>query len=144
MKNNKGITLLSLIIYMILSLMVMAMLMVITGNFKENFGELNAQSVHDVELDKIVLQMTKEMKDGSIVDKSQTTTDTLTFTNGNTYTYVAEEQAIYQNNNIEIAKNITSCNFVVTGNNVLKVYVEIEDKSRVMEFALTNNIDLLE
>ena len=144
MKNNKGITLLSLIIYMILSLMVMAMLMVITGNFKENFGELNVQSVHDVELDKIVLQMTKEMKDGSIVDKSQTTTDTLTFTNGNTYTYVAEEQAIYQNNNIEIAKNITSCNFVVTGNNVLKVYVEIEDKSRVMEFALTNNIDLLE
>ena len=136
MRNNKGITLLSLIVYIILSMMIIATLTVITSNFKENFDELNVQSVQDIELDKINLQLTKEIKEGNTIDKNQTSAQTLTFTNGNVYTYVSEEQAIYQNNNVSIAEHITSCNFVLIGDNVLKVYIGVKDESRIFNFAV--------
>ena len=43
MMKNKGITLVSMIGYIILSIMIIAILIAITTNFKRNFNELNVQ-----------------------------------------------------------------------------------------------------
>lgn len=136
MRNNKGITLLSLIGYVILSLMALAVLGVITSNFRKNFDELNVQSVQEVELDKINLQLTKEIKEGNTVNKSQTSTYVLTFTNGTVYTYVPEDKAIYQNNNILIAKHIKNCIFATIGDNMLRVFLEVENNSRAISYTV--------
>ncbi len=136
MKNNKGITLVSLIGYIILSLLVISLLIVITGNFKRNFNELDTQSVQEIELDKLNLLITKEIKEGRKVNKSQTTVNTLTFNNGDIYTYVEADKAIYQNNNVMIAEHITNCKFELVNDKTLKVTVSIENKTRIQEYSV--------
>ena len=64
MENNKGITLVSLIGYVILSMLVISILTVITANFRKNFNELDVQAVQDIEFDKINMQISKEKREG--------------------------------------------------------------------------------
>lgn len=137
MKNNKGITLISLIGYVILSLMVISVLIAITSNFKKNFNELDVQAVQDIELDKLNMQISKEIKDGKTLDKTKTTFTKLTFVDGNVYTYVQKDKAIYMNDNVAVAEHIGSCNFEVAYDDILRVTVQVEGKTRVMEYSLS-------
>ena len=134
--NNRGITLVSLIGYIIISLMVISVLIAITSNFRNNFNELNVQTVHDVEFDKINLQISKEILGGSTVNKNTTTENKLVFTNGNTYTYDNNDKSIYLNNNIVIASKITNCKFEITKDNTLKITTAIGEEQRIIEYAL--------
>ncbi len=136
MKDNKGITLVTLIGYIVLSLLVISALILVTGNFKKNFNELDVQSVQEIQLDKINLQLTKEIKEGKRVDRELTTENTLVFKNGNIYKYVAADKKIYQNDNVTIAEYITSCKFEMINEKTLKVTVGIEGKTRVSEYLM--------
>lgn len=141
MKNNKGITLISLIGYIIISLMVIAILMVVTGNFKRNFGELNVQTVHDVEFDKINLQISKEIREGKGVNREQTTENKLVFKDNNSYTYSLEDKAIYQNDKVKVAEYIESCKFEIIGDETLRLTAKIEGKERTIEYAINLYVD---
>ena len=139
MMKNKGITLVSMIGYIILSIMIIAILIAITTNFKRNFNELNVQSIHDVEIDKINLQILGEIKEGKVVSQDETTKETLVFVNNNVYTYVKEENSIYLNNTIKIAENITKCEFEIedkTNSKILKIITEIEGETRTLEYLI--------
>ncbi len=139
MMKNKGITLVSMIGYIILSIMIIAILIAITTNFKRNFNELNVQSIHDVEFDKINLQILGEIKEGKVVSQDETTKETLVFVNNNVYTYVKEENSIYLNNTIKIAENITKCEFEIedkTNSKILKIITEIEGETRTLEYLI--------
>lgn len=114
MKNNKGITLLVLIVYIILIIMVIGILSVMTANFRKNLGNLDDASVKDVEFDKINLQLLKETKDSTNkLNKEESQSNEIKFTNGNKYTYDSETKTIYLNDNIKIAENIEECAFTI-------------------------------
>lgn len=141
MRNSKGITIITLIGYVILSIMVISVLVAITGNFKKNFNELDVQTTQEVEFDKINLQISKEIKDGNEVNKIQTTEKELVFKDGTTYKYVQEDNAIYLNDNIKIAEHITNCKFEIVNDKILRVTPEIKDEKRVLEYPITTFID---
>lgn len=141
MKNNKGITLVSLIGYIILSLMVLSILIMVTSNFRRNFGELNVQTVHEVEFDKINLQISKEIREGNRINREKTTESKLTFKDNKTYSFVLADKAIYLNDNIKIAEHIENCKFEIVGEQTLKLTARIEGKERTIEYAIGLYID---
>lgn len=115
MRNNKGITLVILIIYMIVTVLVVGILSKLTIHFKRNLNDLNERTMQDSELDKLNLQMLKETKEEyNRIVESESTDTKIVFKNGNTYEYIAADKAIYQNNTIKIVENIESCNFELT------------------------------
>lgn len=139
MRKNKGITLVSMIGYIVLSLMIISALIVITTNFKKNFNELDVQSIHDVEFDKINLQILGEIKEGKVVSQDETTKEMLVFVNDNVYTYVKEENSIYLNDTIKIADSITNCEFEIedkTNSKILKIITEIDGETRTLEYLI--------
>lgn len=140
MKNNKGITLIILIIYIILSLIVLGMLSVLTAHFKNNLNHLDVRSELDVEFDKINAQILKEIKesDNTIVEESSNST-MITFTNGNIYSFSSQDEKIYLNNKIKIAEHIEDCNFEIkTENNkkILVTTIQIREETRVKEYVI--------
>lgn len=141
MKNNKGITLVSLIGYIVISLMVISILIIVTSNFKKNFGELNVQTVHDVEFDKINLQISKEIREGNRINREKTTESKLTFKDNKTYSFVLEDKAVYLNDNIKIAEYIDNCKFEIIGDSTLKLIAEIEGKTRTLEYTIGLYVD---
>ena len=138
MENNKGITLVSLIGYVILSMLVISILTVITANFRKNFDELDVQAVQDIEFDKINMQISKEIREGKELDIDNVMANEIAFIEGNKYTYVSNEKALYMNDKVVIAENLTNCSFSIENNEILRVMAQIEGKNRVMEYALVN------
>lgn len=138
MENNKGITLVSLIGYVILSMLVISILTVITANFRKNFNELDVQAVQDIEFDKINMQISKEIREGKELDIDNVMANEIAFIEGNKYTYVSNEKALYMNDKVVIAEHLTNCSFSIENNEILRVMAQIEGKNRVMEYALVN------
>lgn len=136
MKNKNGITLVSLIGYVIISMIVIVLLTAITANFKKNFNELDVQAVQDMEFDKINMQILKEIKEGKKIDKDSVKVNEIAFIEGNKYTYVANEKVLYMNENIVIAEHLTNCVFSIESDRILRVVIQIDEKNRVMEYAL--------
>ena len=136
MRKNKGITLVSLIGYVILAIMALSVLVALTTNFKKNFNELDVQAVQDVELDKINMQISKDIKDGKKVDKTNFSSTKLAFIDGNTYTYVSNDKKLYMNDNVTISEHLRSCTFELPTDDILRVTAQVEDKTRTMEFPL--------
>lgn len=76
--------------------------------------ELNEET-YDTEFDKLNYQMLKETKNtDNQINESETTSTKVVFTNGNTYTYVQADKAVYLNDNVKIAEKIDKCTFGVT------------------------------
>ena len=76
--------------------------------------ELNEET-YDTEFDKLNYQMLKETKNtDNQINESETTSTKVVFTNGNTYTYVQKDKAVYLNDNVKIAEKIDKCTFGVT------------------------------
>ena len=144
MKSNKGITLVSLIMYMILTMMILGILIALATNFRENLSNMDTATMQDTEFDKLNLQLLKETKtENNFINVEQTTSTKLVFTNENIYTYVASDKAVYLNNYIKVAENIESCNFEIeeTGNKTkLTVTVKIDGVQRTTEYLLRNNV----
>jgi len=142
MRKNRGITLISLIVYIILSIMVLSMLTVISMNFRDNLNNLDESTVQDTEFDKLNLQLLKETKtENNLVDEEETTSNKLVFTNGNTYTY--ENNSIYLNDNIKIAENIEIFSIQISNENnkqKIKISVTTEGKTRTTEYICSSEL----
>lgn len=136
MRNSKGITIITLIGYVILSIMVISVLVAITGNFKKNFSELDVQTIQEVEFDKINLQISKEIKDGKKVDQEETTNTKLVFIEDNMYTYIPQDKSIYLNDKIAIAEHITNCKFEIINGKILRVTAEIGEERRIFDYPM--------
>ena len=146
-KQNRGITLMVLIIYMILTTVIIGILATLTVNFRRNINNVNEKTSYETEFDKINLQMIQETKiEKNFIDKTTITNTSITFANGNTYSYSAEDKAIYLNNNIKIAENITDIDFNIqqeNGRQKLVVTVKIGENLRVTEYVVSGGISII-
>ena len=114
MNNNKGITLVSLMGYVILTITILAVLTSLSIHFRRNLSDMDTKTIQDSKFDKINLQMLEETKtSGNSINIDETTTQKIVFTNGNTYTYDSSELAVYLNDNIEVIDNVTLFNATV-------------------------------
>ena len=113
MKSQRGVTLSSLIVYIITLLIALSILARIRMNFQSNLKEIEAESTSVVESDKINLFLLQETKKaGAFIN--DIADNYVEFNNGNRYLYVSDDKAIYLCNNnhiIRIAGDIVSCKF---------------------------------
>lgn len=144
--NNKGITLISLTLYIIITLIVLCGLGILATNFRKNINNVKMQNSREIEFDKLNLQLLEETKkDGNKVSVSQSNSTKLVFTSGNTYTFDSEEKAIFLNDNITVASNISNAEFSVQEKNmkqILTVDVTVSNKQRSMQYII-EGIDLI-
>ncbi len=112
MQNEKGVTLISVTIYIIVMLIIVAVISVLTSYFYNNI-DINAVSEDlNQEYTRFNSYFTEEVnkKGNTIVDIGETDTQRyVLFSSGNQYTYIPE-QGIYVNQ-IKIVKNMTDCTF---------------------------------
>ena len=118
MKKQKGVTLISLTIYIIAVVIVISMITVISRYFYKNITYSSRNVDPMVEYTKFNSFFTEETNLAEIeVFDSKTTTDEnkvsyVVFNNGIQYTYISQNKGIYRNK-VKIARNIDDCEFKI-------------------------------
>lgn len=140
MKSQKGITLTSLVIYIMLVLLIVGMLAVITANYQGGIKEIKNEGTNNSEIDKFNVYFLKEVKkQENKVEKISE--NEIVFKGGNKYTF-KKNNAIYLNDNIKIADDIESCRFsseLVNGKTVVTVTIKAQySEERTIEYVLNN------
>lgn len=129
MKSEKGVTLISVIIYVIVMLLIVTIASVLTGYFYNNIDINNTEQKVNVEFTKFNSFFTEEVNiRGNTILESDNSGETsgqkyIVFSTGNQYTYIKNNKAIYKNNS-KIASDIEEFNFTIT-NTDDKVTIEI-------------------
>ena len=148
MRNNKGITLVSLIAYIILMVIVIGILSVLTVNFRRNIGNTDSSTVKDMEFDKLNSELVKQTKNEyNEIQITKCTSNKIVFYDGfnrNTYTYSSEDKAVYVNEYIKVAGDIDTCTFAASeagGEQSLTVTVSINGKQRVTEYKMARRYE---
>lgn len=106
MENQKGITLISLIVYILVFSLIIGLLAGMSNYIYGGLGNVNRESFSSEEFNKFNLNFIKEVKnnhDANISSENDTTK--IVFSNGVNFTYVQSDQSIYRNK-VKIAENI--------------------------------------
>lgn len=117
MQGEKGITLISITIYVIVMLIVVSVITVLTSYFYTNVDINSVSEDLNQQYTKFNSYFTEEVnkKGNKLLKIGQIESDTgnqnyIIFLSGNQYTYVPQNQGIYRNQ-VKIAQNITGCTF---------------------------------
>ncbi len=121
MKSDKGITLNSLIIYIIGMLIVITLISTLTTFFSKNIStkDMNSNTLQYTKFSSVFL--TEINSKGNKVVQCKTTGEGankvsyIVFSSGNQYTYMGENKSIYKNK-IKICEDVTECNFSYDNN----------------------------
>lgn len=117
MKSEKGITLTSLVIYIIIFSAVLALVSSLSSFVYGNLRNLNSDSISSEEFNKFNTYFVKDIKQSKqatlekINDKVE-----ITLENGSKYTYIKSENAIYKET-VKIARNIIRFNATIKEEN---------------------------
>lgn len=119
MKSEKGVTLISVIIYVIAMLIIIAVITVLTSYFYTNVDLNSASEDLNQQYTKFNSYFTEEVnrKGNKILEIGETQNNEeegpqkyIIFSSGNQYTYIPANKGIYMNT-VKIAENITDCTF---------------------------------
>lgn len=140
MKSEKGITLTSLVLYIMLVLVVLGMLAVITASFQSNLKEINKEGTKNSEVDSFNMYFLQEVKkQGNKI--STIAENEISFTTGNKFSF-REDNAIFLNEDIKIAENIENCAFsdrLENGKTVITVTIKAKNaEERSIEYVLSS------
>ncbi len=139
MKSQKGITLTSLTIYILLVLVIVGIIATITASFRDNINDMNSEGVNHSEIDKFSVYFLREVKrqENSVITVSDTE---IVFNTGNKYTF--KENSIYLNDNIQIAENIENCAFmkrIENNKEIIQVKIKpINSEEREIEYVINS------
>lgn len=116
MKENRGITLTSLIIYVIGMVIVVSLIATLTTFFYKNVNvdNISKDTTQYTKFSNLFLDEINK-KDNDIVECKTTEEDGqkisyIIFSDGNQYTYKAENKSVYKNK-IKICKDVEECEF---------------------------------
>lgn len=139
MRGDRGITLTSLIMYVVLIIIALGILALLRSNFQSSVKELNQQGTNNYEFDKFNVSFLQEVKkDGNGI--SSVNSSEIIFTTNNKYTF--RDNCIYLNDTIKVAENIESLSFsteVIDKKTVIKVTVKPKkSEEKVVEYVLND------
>lgn len=138
-RNNKGITLTALVIYIIIFTLLIGVMTTISTFFYGNMGELVSTPKYVAEFNKFSMFFVVDIKN---YNTATVTNTTIEFENGPTYRY--ENNVIYRND-VAIASRILSCRFTAkeyTANEVTKNLINVTMKiGSNDEKSVTRNVD---
>lgn len=140
MKTQKGVTLVSLTIYIIVMTIAIAGVAVISTYFYSNNNSLSDTIDPLTEYTRFNSYFSDEVNHNNI-KILECADNYIVFDNGIQYTYVEENKGIYQNK-VKICSNVESCNFgrsVKNGKEVVTVSIQIEKgQPRKVDYTLKN------
>lgn len=131
MENQKGITLVSLSVYIIGMMVIIAIVATLTTFFYKNINNIDDNDI-STDYTKFTKIFSSEInKSGNTVVDAKTYIENdkkvsyIIFSSGNQYTYKEENKSIYQNN-IKICTKIDNCEFSYSyQNSQYKINVEL-------------------
>ncbi|MDO5556715.1 MAG: hypothetical protein Q4G05_00495 [Clostridia bacterium] len=128
-KKQDGITLMSLVIYVLTVTIVTSILIQINFNFSTNYSKLKDEGNDMVEFNNFNAQLLKDIKQvkTTIVAPSGSSFSnqtTFTLEDGTTYTYDSENKGIYRNE-VKICSYVVECRFSKITQTVLNTHKEI-------------------
>lgn len=110
MKNEKGITLVALVMYVILFSIAITILATISSYIFNNLDNISSEQISSEEFNKFNTYFVSDVKKSTVATvESEENSDDLTIKldGGSTYTYKKDEKAIYKDKE-KIARNIVS------------------------------------
>lgn len=135
MKSNKGVTLTSLIIYVIGMTIMVSIIATLTSFFYKNIdiGDINSNTTQYTKFTSILSEEVNK-KNNSVIDCQSLTggVSYIVFSSGNQYTFNQERKSVYRNN-VKICDNIDICDFS---------YTYIDSKYKIKVSFQTANIDM--
>ena len=137
-KSQKGITLISLAMYIILATVVISLLATLMASFTKDVKDSVQENFGTSELDKFYAYFIKDVKKtGNSVDNISEDGFTITFSLGNSYSYSSQNKAIYLNTNIKIAEKIENASFSVNGEGtIITTNITIDENTYTRDFSL--------
>lgn len=141
MKNSNGITLTSLVIYIMIMILVIGVIASISSIFYKNTNNLDDETKEIIEYNNFNSYFIKEIKTpNNKVEKISEDKTYILFTTGNSF-YLKENKILY--NNIEIAKGIKNTSFQYYTNlngkedpTVITVNMEFNNFSKKMNYKI--------
>lgn len=106
LKSEKGITLISLTVYIIVMLVVIGILETISTFFYSNLGIVKDSAKYASEFDRFNSNIIKDVKNNYKVNVDDTK-KTIIFEDGTTYVYNENDESIYRGNN-KVASHVKS------------------------------------
>ena len=106
MKKESGITLVTLIVYLMIVSAILVALTNLSSHVYKNIGKLGSENLSAEEFNKFNVNFVKSVKSNkkaTVTNNNQNVT--IEFDDGTTYNYINGENSIYKNK-IKIAKNI--------------------------------------
>lgn len=144
MKSQKGITLISLTIYVITMSVVVGVLATVTTFFYKDIKDVNVDidpitqftTFNSFFADEVNYSNLKVVECGT----TNSNQNYIVFSNGVQYTFVPENNGIYRNK-VKICRNIEMCTFseiIKNGKSVIIVNFKSGDPERRIEYTLKN------
>ncbi len=157
MRTDKGLTLISVTIYIIVMLMIVAIITVLTSYFYKNidirstnqnlnqqYTKFNSYFIKEVNTkgNKVIdIQSPIPLKEDIDTQKNTDKQNYIMFSSGNQYTYIPENKGIYMNK-VKIAQNITGCTFNMkkeeNGKTRITVIMQGDNFKRETTYTLVN------
>lgn len=137
MKSERGITLISLTVYVIVMAMVLGVVAIITTFFYQNIKEVGTDIDPMTEYTTFNNYFLDEVNHSKI-KVLECKEDYIVFDNGVQYSYIAENKGIYRNQ-VKICSNIEQCNFsekVENGKQAVEVSLKAGQKTRTIKYIL--------
>ena len=108
MKNEKGITLAALVIYVIIFSITIALLASLSSYIFDNLGSISSEQISSEEFNKFNTYFVSDVKQSKNVNiTTESGKVVIKLESGSVYTYNKSEKAIYKNKE-KIARNIVS------------------------------------
>lgn len=148
MRNQRGITMASLGIYIVVCMIVVAMLATITSNYKSAIKDMDDDSEYAAEYSKFNLYFLEEAKNSANKEPEITSEtnnyNSIKFQTGNEFKYDIQKKILYLNKNtgekIKLIKKVESCTFdknSKNGKNVITVNIKIgKTEERELKYVL--------
>jgi len=154
MKSQRGVTLSSLAIYIVLIFVVLAILATVSLNFQTGIKDINSEGTEIIEISKFNMYFLKEVKmNGNKITLINETNNEITFSSGSKYVFdtnngiislieLSEDKEISKT--ITIAENIEECTFKEKnegGKTIIIVDIKPKNADKIVNEYILNTQD---
>ena len=148
--SQKGITLMSLIIYITIMFVVLAIIMRVTTYFTKNLNDA-ADTTFEEEFEKFNMYMLQETKKtGNYVTEISEDGTSVTFSDGNKFEFIKKdgnEIGEIHFNEIKICENVSACTFSSaaneeTGKTEITVNLTVNGTVKLIQYVITNSLSI--
>ncbi len=141
MKNEKGITLTALIIYVLIFSATLALLASLTNYLYPRLGNIDSNSISPIEFNQFNYNFVSDIKQSTtaVVQNAENGNVKIILSNGANYTYVKDEMSLYKNKN-KISNKIVQFSGElenINGKNILKITIATGKDSNNITFGKT-------